>query len=147
MNMALENILYFNSQKEIAYVKSWLIQNMDYIQDNKETEYLIKQGLIASLSKNEPSSNRVDSYGLLSNLCLYFRLDKFEEFEQGYRNMIETIMWILEYLSTEAILYDSGGSIKLLFKDAQLILQKDSWHEQNLSLINLPFIIQEIEEL
>lgn len=144
--MALDSFLYINTQKDISEIISWLIENMDYEPD-KETDYLLKEGLIVRLCENEPNTERVSSYNLLANICFYFRLDKSDSCENGYINMIETVMLVLEFFAQEAIMFGVDGAAKLILKNGQLILHKGSWDENDLSLNTYPYIIREIEDI
>lgn len=143
--MALDSLFYINTKADVAELRAWLIEYMDYKPDT-DSDYLLKTGVFIHLSEYNQKNIREQSYEIYPTICIYFWLDKFEGFEQGYRTMIETVLFLIEYQITEAIMYDSGGKADLIFRDGKLILHKGSWGEQDLLLIKHPYVIEEMED-
>jgi hypothetical protein len=145
--MALDNSLYIKLSKDTDEIKSWMIDNLDYhISDDLNT--LSKRGVIAIVDRYKPHYNVVEeTYGFLPNISIYFRRDKFEAYEDGYENMVRSVISILRNFHSEAILLGPGGETLLLYKNDDLILQKKGWGESGLSLIDSPYTLQEITNM
>jgi hypothetical protein len=142
--MALDNSFYLEVSQEPNQVKSWMIENLDF-QVSEDQTAIVKKGVTAVVDFYKPHFNVVEeTYDFVPNVSVYFRLDKFEAFDNGFINMVQSVQSILEHFSCQAILLGPGGETSLLYKNSKLILQKSEWTGANLALFNIPYVVREI---
>lgn len=60
---------------------------------------------------------------------------------------METIMQILNKDVSDAVLLGPGGETMLLYKNDELNLQKESWSDKNLSLIDRSYALCKIADM
>jgi hypothetical protein len=137
--MALDNSFYLEISEEPNQIKSWMIENLDF-QESEDQTAIVKKGVTAVVDFYKPHFNVVEE----TNVSVYFRLDKFEAFDDGFINMVQSVQSILENFSCQAILLGPGGETSLLYKKRKLILQKSEWTGANLALFDMPYVVKEI---
>jgi hypothetical protein len=142
--MALDNSFYLEISEEPNQIKSWMIENLDF-QESEDQTAIVKKGVTAVVDFYKPHFNVVEeTYDFVPNVSVYFRLDKFEAFDDGFINMVQSVQSILENFSCQAILLGPGGETSLLYKKRKLILQKSEWTGANLALFDMPYVVKEI---
>lgn len=143
--MALDSFLYIKSNRDAIQFKKWMVDNLDYKED-ENSENIFKSGVFSIVSKYDTYLDVIEeTYGFLPTVTIYFRLDKFEAFDEGFANMIYTVQRIFDGIQCdEAILVGPGGETSLLYKNKQLVLQKDEWVGDNLSLFDSPYTLEGI---
>lgn len=142
--MALDNSLYFEVSQEPNQIKSWMIENLDF-QESEDQTAIVKRGVTAVVDFYNPQFNVVEeTYDFVPNVSVYFRLDKFEAFDDGFINMVQSVQSLLDNFKCQAILLGPGGETSLLYKNRKLILQKSEWAGANLALFDIPYVVQEI---
>jgi len=142
--MALDNSFYIEVSQDPSQIRTWMIENLDF-QESEDQVVLVKTGVTAVVDYYKPHFNVVEeTYDFLPNISIYFRLDKFEAFDDGFVNMVHSVQSIIDNYRCRAILLGPGGETSLLYKDNKLILQKKEWTDDNLSLFDLPYDVQEI---
>ena len=142
--MALDNSFYLEVSQEPNQIKSWMIENLGF-QESVDQTAIVKKGVTALVDFYRPHFNVVEeTYDFVPNISVYFRLDKFEAFDDGFINMVQSVQSILENFNCQAILLGPGGETSLLYKNRKLILQKSEWTGANLALFDMPYIVKEI---
>jgi len=142
--MALDSSFYLKVSQEPNQIKSWMIENLDF-QESEDQTTIVKKGVTAVVDIYKPHFNVVEeTYNFVPNVSVYFRLDKFEAFDDGFINMVQSVQSILKNFSCQAILIGPGGETSLLYKKGKLILQKNEWTGANLALFDMPHVVQEI---
>lgn len=143
--MALDSFLYIKSNQDAIQFREWMVDELDYKED-KTSDNLFKDGIYSIVSKYDPHLDVIEeTYGFLPTVTIYFRLNKFDAFDEGFENMIHTVQRIFDHIQCdEAILVGPGGETSLLYKDRKLMLQKDEWTADNLLLFDSPYTIEEI---
>jgi hypothetical protein len=143
--MALDSFLYIKSNQDVIQFRKWMVDNLDYKED-ENSENIFKSGVFSIVSKYDTYLDVIEeTYGFLPTVTIYFRLDKFEAFDEGFANMIYTVQRIFDGIQCdEAILVGPGGETSLLYKNKQLVLQKNEWTGDNLSLFDSPYTLDGI---
>jgi hypothetical protein len=147
--MALDSSFYIESSQEPIQIRSWIINNLKFQEDETDDPIvLVKKGVVAIVDYYKPHFNVIEeTYGFLPNISIYFRLDKFDGFDDGYKNMIDSVQQILKKFECQAIMLGPGGGTALLSMGGQLFLQQDEWNENNLKLFDLPYVVKEIRNM
>jgi hypothetical protein len=102
--MALDNSFYLEVSQEPIQIKSWMIENLDFKESEDQTS-IIKKGVTAVVDFYKPHFRVVEeTYDFVPNVSVYFRLDKFEAFDDGFINMVQSVQSILENFSCQALL-------------------------------------------
>jgi len=145
--MSLDNDLYIKSDKNAKFYQELMIEKLGF-DTGDDPHWLTKEGIISTVSDTVYLSNGIEeSYGFSPTVSVYFRMEKFEKFHDGFRNLMDTIMLLMDVDVSDAVLLGPGGETMLLYQNEELSLQKDSWSDINLTLIDRDYILRKIEDM
>jgi len=145
--MALDNDFYFKTENDATFYQKWLIEELGYVLSD-DPNWLAKEGVISTVGDAVHLANGIEeNYGFKPNVSIYFRMEKFEKFYDGFGNLMDTIMRLLDEDVSDAVLLGPGGETMLLYKNEELSLQKESWSDKNLTLIDRPYALCQIDDM
>jgi hypothetical protein len=109
--VAIEYDLEFASEFEPTVVLDIVAEKLSF--KWWKHSHLIGIGLIMGAYKSSKISELSQScfeeaYGFRSNLSVWFRLDKFDRYHEGYRNMMRATTLLLSYIPGNAVLVFNG---------------------------------------
>jgi hypothetical protein len=78
-----------------------------------------------------------------SDVCVSFRIDKFERHETGIETMLRAVVWFMSYLSADMHLAFDSDEVILQRVSGKLVLNDspEFWTESRLSLLQQPYRI------
>ncbi len=92
---------------------------------NNETGLLTGDGLTLSAFKEEDEES-VFSNSSYPDVCVSFRIDKFESNEKGVAAMLNILFWVIRNVNEDMILYNEDQAILQSISD-KLIFEKKAW--------------------
>lgn len=139
--MAIDYHLEFVSNLEPSEVLALLAEKLDF--KWWEQSHLIGTGLTIN-SFNE--SRRVEftqiffeqAYGFRPTICVSFRLDKFADRDEGYRNMFRAVNLLLSHVSGDAVLM-YNGEITVLQRIGGKLELSYKWNPTPPAELTLPY--------
>jgi hypothetical protein len=102
--------------------------------------HLLGTGLIVGALKCQGFSQSLfeEAYGFRPSICVWFRLDKFDDHDRGYRNMTRAIAVLLGQSDGDAVLVFNGEITKLQRIGGELAIDS-KWDLSVLDEMTLPY--------
>lgn len=96
-----------------------------------------KNGYYAQVHQNILKEN----FGFESDIKVWFRPDSYDNYEVGMQNVLKVLIYVLQKVQGDAVVLMNGESVKLLRKNNKLILNSESFSENNSvwTLNQIPF--------
>lgn len=137
-----------NNELEPTCLKKDLLSTFHF-QDNQISDFLVTTGLTLSIFKKDDEYDKSFFNSSHPDICLSFRVDKFEQYEVGIITLLKTTSWLISHLNEDMILLFNNEYILLQKSADQLTLNEDPefWLPSRISLINLPYQFAEIPSL
>ncbi len=137
--MALDYYLIIqntNNEIEPDQVKESLRQAFS-LQTNQISGFLISVGITINVFKEEEDEDSLFENSSYPDICVSFRIDKFEHSETGMNTMLKMVIWLMSYLKNNLIfLLDEQPIFKRLSSQLSLNNETDFWNPSILAVPN-----------
>jgi hypothetical protein len=107
-------------------------------QTNAISDILMKPGLTANVFEEDDEESAFGSP--CPDICVAFRIDKFEQYEKGVNAMLRAVFWLMSCLKGDMILTFDTEEVVFQRISGELMFSDDPefWSASRLSLFNLP---------
>jgi hypothetical protein len=107
------------------------------LQKNKISGFLIGVGMTVNVFKEDDDDDSLFDNSSYPDICVSFRIDKFEHSETGMNTMLKMVIWLMSYLKNNIIfLLDEQPIFKRLSSQLSLNNEADFWSPSILAVPN-----------
>ncbi len=137
--MALDYYLIIqntNNEIEPIQVMESLCQAFS-LQKNQLSGFLIGVGMTVNVFKEDEEDDSLFEGSSYPDICVSFRIDKFEHSETGMNTMLKMVIWFMSYLKENIIfLLEEQPIFKRLSSQLSLNNETDFWNPSILAVPN-----------
>jgi hypothetical protein len=119
------------------------------LQNNPLSDLLVASGLSVNVFKEDDEDEESIFGAPFPDVCVAFRIDKFEHSEKGITTMLKIAIWLMSFFDEDMILFFDSEDVIFQRISGQLILNgaPEFWTESRLALLKQRYQIEKFASL